>query len=236
MAHSSRTYSLWQSFLSNTCLGCTSTESYTLLEEEEEEEYPAVTEKTRYRDLSPPPSSRAPLPPTSSQPMTSISPPAFLPQPQSTPPIDIPTKRLHRRALLTTSNFHTDEVTSSDSRVTRASKYDATITETELTDNLNLVDTASVVGSVGSLVATGYGAASYYAQKRAEKEAKRREQDLEAAIRGVAAKGVAAKIETEETGRFERGSGGSSEAGLKEERVPEPGPLKSGDFTWTGMR
>lgn len=121
-------------------------------------------------------------------------------------------------------------MTSSDSHVTRASKHDATITETELTDNLNLVDTASVVGSVGSLVATGYGAASYYSQRRAEKEAKRREQDLEAAIRGVPA-----KIKNEETGISERGSGGSSEAGLKEE-ILEPGPLKREDLTWTGMR
>jgi len=75
MAHSRRTYSLWQSFLSSTCLCCTSTESYTLFEEEEEEEeFPSATEKIRYRDFSPPPSSQSPLPPTSEQPMTSVSP------------------------------------------------------------------------------------------------------------------------------------------------------------------
>jgi len=163
--------------------------------------------------------------------MTSISPPAFLAQPQPPPLIEISTKRLHRRALLTTSNFHADEVPLSDSRVTRASKDTAAITETELADNLNLVDTASMIGSVGGLVGTEYAAASYYSQKRAEKEAKRREQDLEAAIRGVAA-----KIENEGNGRSERGGDGSSEAGLKVERVPEPGPPRREDLTWTGMR
>lgn len=120
----------------------------------------------------------------------------------------------------------------SDSRVTRASKDTAAaITETELTDNLNLVDTASMIGSVGGLVGTGYAAASYYTQRRAEKEARRREQDLEAAIRGVAA-----TVEDARSGRSEGGSDGSSEAGLKLEKFPEPGPSRREDLSWTGMR
>ncbi len=88
-----------------------------------------------------------------------------------------------------------------------------------------------MIGSVGGLVGTGYAAASYYSQKRAEKEAKRREQDLEAAIGGVAA-----KIENDESERSRRGSGGSSQAGSTEVKVPEPEPFKREDLTWTGMR
>lgn len=38
------------------------------------------------------------------------------------------------------------------------------------------------------------------------------------------------KIENEETGRSDGGSDESSEAESKEERVPEPGPLKRGSF------
>ena len=238
MAPSTSFYSIWQSALSNTCLCCTTAEeSYTLLEEEEEE-LPLVTEKTRYRDVTPPPTSRSLLPPTSEQPMTSTAPPVFLPQPQSPPLIDasVPSKRLHRRALLTTSNFHAEEVMTSNTRASRVSKENpaAAITEMELTDNLSAMDALNIAGSSAGFVSTGYAAASYYSQRKAEKEAKRREHDLEAAIRGVEE-----RVNDVNSMRSEResvSSSASSSNTYKEDKTPEAGPAAGVDTTWTGMK
>ena len=133
------------------------------------------------------------------------------------------------------SNFHAEEITTSDSRASKASKENAAaITEAELTDNLSAMDALNIAGSAAGFVSTGYAGASYYSQRRAEKEAKRMEQDLEAAIRGVRV-----QVDNLSEGRSARGSVSSSastEGARKEGKVPEAGPATREDFTWTGMR
>ena len=191
-----------------------------------------MTEKTRYRDFPSSPTSLSPLPLTCEQPMTSISPPLFLPQTQSAPIIDVSIKRLHKRALLTTSKFHADETIPSNSRASRTSKDTAaTITETELTDNLSAMDALNVAGAAAGFVSTGYAAASFYSQRRAEKEAKKREQDLEAAVRGVAV-----QLDNADLGSSRSASVTSSEDERNEGKVPEPGQSTRQDLAWTGMR
>ena len=96
------------------------------------------------------------------------------------------------------------------------------------------MDALNIAGSAAGFVSTGYAGASYYSQRRAEKEAKRREQDLEAAIRGVAV-----QVDNMSEARSARGSVSSSarsEGACKEDRVPEAGPAVREDLTWTGMR
>ena len=230
MPYSTRSNSLWQSLLSYICLDCTSSDSYTLIEEEEESL--VTTEEMRYRDVPLPSNPRTPNPPILEQPITSISPPVSFDQPQSPPLVDISMKRLHRRGLINTTNFHAEEVTVSESRASRSPREMGAITETELTDNMNLVDTASMIGSVGSIIGTGYAGTTYYQQKRAEKEARRREQDLEAAIERVGERVQGARTDSsisvvKETEQM---------VGHTPVKVLEPESIGRKDLAWTGMR
>ena len=116
----------------------------------------------------------------------------------------------------------------SSTRSARTPKDTAAITETELTDNMNLVDTASMIGSVGSILGTGYAGATYYQQRRADKEAKRREQDLEAAIGRVS--------DRVEAARTDRSVAMVKEVEQTAIKASESGPVGRADLAWTGMR
>ena len=51
--------------------------------------------------------------------------------------------------------------------------------ETELTDRLSLMDTANFLGAASGVVGAGYAAATYHGQRAQDKEARRREEDVE---------------------------------------------------------
>lgn len=93
------------------------------------------------------------------------------------------------------------------------------------------MDALTIASAATGFASTGYAAASFYSQGRAEKEAKKREQDLEAAVRGVAV-----QIDNADRGNSRIAGITSREDERKEGKVPEPGQSTRQDLAWTGMR
>ena len=158
-AYPSRRRTLWTSFRSLTCFGTSSkTQMYTSLSADS---LPLLSEKSSFyptvptsKDVSKPSKTSKPLP----------SPPRLTRWPSSH-------NLKGRRSVITISQLHDAELPPADERTAISTRSRAgTAPETELVDELSLMDTANMLGAEAGLVGAGYAGAAYLQQREQGRE------------------------------------------------------------------
>lgn len=160
-----RTFSTF--FRSLTCFGTSKTQNYTMLSsdslpllEEKPSFYPTIPTK---KDVS---TSRS-LP----------SPPRLTRWPSSH-------NLKARRSVLVVSEIHDPDLPPADERTAISTRPRAPSTpETELVDELSLVDAANMLGAAAGVVGAGYAGAAYHQQRKQEKGDRRQVADVEMGMR-----------------------------------------------------
>ncbi|CAF9906295.1 MAG: hypothetical protein HETSPECPRED_006135 [Heterodermia speciosa] len=158
---------MWSSILGRTCFGSSS--SSHLSSPLSPDSLPLLAEKISFHPTVQPSPKPKPLP---------ASPPRLTRWPSTS---NLKT----RRSILNVSNHNVAYTPPPDQRPLAASFNPKTkgqigsTPETELTDQLSLMDSANILGAVGGVVGAGYAGATYHLQRAQGKEARRREEDVE---------------------------------------------------------
>ena len=211
--HQSRRRTIWASFLERTCFGSSS--SYHLYSTISTDSLPLLSEKVLfYPNIQDPPKEK-PLP---------ASPPRLTRWPSAS---NLKT----RRSVLHVSNHNVASVPPPNERPTvsaldpKTRSRNGSTPETELVDELSLMDTASLLGAVSGVIGAGYAGAAYHQQRKQGKDERRRKEDLELGQRGR--EDVRFGITIENHG---------SQQQIR--RVPEALPMENRSEThaWTGMK
>ena len=210
----SRRRTIWTFVLERACFGsCSSSRIYSPTSTDS---LPLLSEKISFYPTVQPSPAEKPLP---------ASPPRLTRWPSAS---NLKT----RRSILHVSNHNVASIPPQDERSVAASfdpktrSRNGSTPETELTDELSLMDSANLLGAVSGVVGAGYAGVAYHQQRRQGKEERRRDEDVELGQRG------------REEGRFgitvesrvaeQRSSQQPVEIPIEERRVE--------DTAWTGMK
>ena len=158
---------VWLSILGRTCFGSSSSShvSSTL----SSDSLPLLSEKISFHPIVQPSPKAKPLPPT---------PPRLTRWPSAS---NLKT----RRSILNVYNHNVASTPPQDERSLAASFDPETRSrigskpDTELTDQLSLMDAANLLGAASGVVGAGYAGATYHQQRKQGNEARRREDDVE---------------------------------------------------------
>ena len=210
----SRRRTIWTSILERTCFGFTSSShAYTSISTDS---LPLLSEKfTFYPTVQPSPKAK-PLP---------ASPPRLTRWPSAS---NLKTRRsnLHVSTHNVASSPPLDEPLLATSLDPKTRSRNGTTPETELVDELSLVDTANLLGAVSGVVGADYAGAAYHQQRRHGQEERRKDEDVELGQRPRQEVHFGITIESrqsEQQGRREP----------VEHRVEE---RREEDFIWSGMK
>jgi len=163
-------------FRSLTCFGTSKTRNYTTLSSDS---LPLLDEKPSFY----------PTIPTTSLP----SPPRLTRWPSSH-------NLKVRRSVVVVSELHDPELPPADERTAISTRPRAQSTpETELVDELSLVDAANMLGAAAGVVGAGYAGAAYHQQRKQEKEDRRQVADVEMGLRRDQGTQAGISIEDRET-------------------------------------
>jgi len=106
-----------------------------------------------------------------------------------------------RRSVVVLSEVHDPELPPADKRTAISTRPRAHSTpETELVDEISLVDAANMLGAAAGVVGTGYAGAAYHQQRKQVKEERRQVADVEMALRRDQGTQAEISIEVCETG------------------------------------
>lgn len=210
----SRKRAIWASILERTCFGfSSSSHAYTSISTDS---LPLLSEKIDFYPTIQPSTKAKPSP---------ASPPRLTRWPSAS---NLKTRRsiLHVSTHNVASSPPPDERSLAASFDPKTRSRNGTTPETELVDQLSLMDTANLLGAVSGVVGAGYAGAAYHQQRRHGQEERRKEEDVELGQRPREEVRFGITIESRQS--EQRGRREPVEHRVEERREEE--------MVWTGMK
>lgn len=169
-------------------------------------------------------------------PIPQLTPPSPLsPSPPSPPP-----RRLQRRAVLSPTNYHADELPPSRHRTPKPERANGSTRGFEPVNELSIGDGINLLGAGTGLVGAAYSAATYYKGRNANRTPEAQQADLEMGLADITTREAA--VASESGGVVIAGAALGSGSGAGQ-AAPSTGigagrdiPMREQDFIWTGMK